>query len=593
MAKDLTQFIEQLKDKNDIADVIGRYVTLDRNGNKLWGRCPFHHEKTPSFAVNTDGQYFHCFGCSASGDVIKFIQEIESLDFMESVEFLCEKSGMEMPKDLSRNEDSKTQELKSQRDRLYQILKETARFYFASLKEKGEKITQYLNKRGVTNEFISKFGIGFSPDTDALIKYLTGLGFKAEDLKSAGVAMEKNGRLYDPLGTRLIIPIINAMGDVIAFGGRDMDGKSQAKYKNTAETPVFLKSKNLYAINLVKKQKQEKGTNSIIVVEGYMDAIALHQAGFGNTVASMGTSLTKEQAKLIKRFCDEVYICYDGDSAGQSATLRGLDILKNAGLNVKVITMPDGVDPDEYIKEHGNENFKNLLEKAPPLSDYKLTAIAKSFNLNTADGRRKYTLAAIKVIAGEENQIVKEELLKQLRDKTGLTYESLQRELENTNIKEEKPTNINSFSDFGQASMAVKAARFILYAVLNSKHYAKDYEILEGQLSDTAHIKIFQYIKNCKKEGKEIRISSLFEDNEFEQENICVLESGENITESEQEKCYNDCIGYFKVSTFENKMKILAGEFEKETDIDKRKELVLKIQELTMQQRTSKELKKK
>ncbi len=581
--RDFGAFIEQLKEKNDIERVVSGYVRLERRGGKLWGRCPFHNEKTPSFTINEEGQFYHCFGCGAGGDVIKFIQETESLSFIDAVKLLAEKSGMEMPDSFEKGQGD-AKELKEKRDKLYAVLKDSARYYYKCLSEKGASVVKYLINRGVTEEYIKKFGLGYSPDGEGLINYLEKAGHSREIIKAAGVGMEKDGRMYDPLGGRLIVPIISSMGDVIAFGGRDMQGTSPAKYKNTAETEVFTKSKQLYALNLVKKNREQRG-KGLIVVEGYMDAIALHQAGFGTAVASMGTSLTKEQAKLIKRFSDEAFICYDGDSAGQTATIRGLDILKNAGISVRVITMPEDTDPDEYIKEHGKEKFEELLKSAPPLADFKLSALQKRFDTGSADGRRKYARAAIQVIAAEENEITREELLKQLRNITGLTYESLKRELE-AEAQKAPDDKAAPLLNEGQVLPAVKAARFILYCMLHNKPWAKekDRQLIENFLTDTSHIKILEYIRECDKHNKEIRISSLFE-GEFEQETADTAECGGDMTEEEKEKYYSDCIKFFKAAEYENTLKMLTAQYENENDIEKRKQLVLKIQALAIEQK--------
>lgn len=579
--QDFSAFIEQLKEKNDITSVISGYVSLDRKGGKLWGRCPFHHEKTPSFTVNEEGQFYHCFGCGAGGDVIKFIQETESLPFIDAVKFLCEKSGLQMPNTMSGGEETDTKQKREKRDRLYAVLKDSARYYYNCLNESGAEVVKYLKNRGITEQYIKAFGLGYSPNSTGLIKHLSGKGHTSADIIAAGTAVKKDGKLFDPLGGRLIVPIINSLGDVIAFGGRDMQGTSLAKYKNTAETEVFTKSKQLYALNLVKKSRQYK--KGIIVVEGYMDAIALHQAGFPYAVASMGTSLTKEQAKLIKRFTDDAIICYDGDNAGQAATIRGLDILYNAGLSVRVISMPENIDPDEYIKANGKQSFENLMEKAMPLSDFKIATLKKSYNINTPDGKRKYAAAAIKIIAAEKGEIVKEELLKQLRNITGLTYESLKRELEAEGQQPNMATT-EQVADNTSATMNIKAARFIIYSLLKKKPYADIEDLPQEMLSSPSHIKILNYINECNKNNKPLRLSNLFE-GEFESEVALTAEAGDEMSDFEQELYYRDCKKFFKTAKYENQLKILTAEFDTEKDNEKRKQLALKIQAIMIEQK--------
>ena len=576
---DFPRFIEQLKDKNDIVDVVSKYVSLERKGNRFWGKCPFHHDKTPSFAVNVDGQFYHCFGCGASGDVIKFLREMESLDFMEAVELLCKRAGMKLPQHISGKDADEAQKLKKRRDRLYALLKDAAKFYHACLKSKGQKVVEYLHGRGISGSYIVKFGLGYSPDAHSLIDYLAKAGYTGEEMAAAGVAAYRESRPADPLAGRLIIPIITAMGDVVAFGCRDMRGTSPAKYKNTAESEVFTKSRHLFGLNLAKKFRPPDGGRKLIIVEGYMDAIALHQAGFGNAVANMGTSLTRDQAKLIKRYCDDVYICYDGDTAGQAATLRGLDILRQAGLGVKVVSMPADTDPDEYIRKEGVPSFEKLVEQALPLPDFKIRALSKNYNLGSADGKRKYTQKALEVIAAEDNASVREELLKQLRDLTGISYDSLKRDLEG--LQKSPPGQLPFPEPAGApAPMNVKAARFMLCCMLSEEEYATDYDLLERSLAEPAHIKVLGYIKECRREGRRPRKSAVYEISDDEAENLAILECGEAMTEAEKRAYYADCLKFFRLAELEEKLKIVTAEFEREQDNLRRKDLVFRIQEI-------------
>ncbi|MBQ0099106.1 MAG: DNA primase, partial [Firmicutes bacterium] len=327
-----TKFVDELKNKNDIVDVIGKYVHLEQKGTNFWGRCPFHHEKTASFCVNYNDQFFYCFGCHKSGDVITFIKEIESLDFADAVKFLAERAKIPMPE--MKYDDEKIKEEKKKKERLYEILREAAIFYAKNLKsEKADKHIEYIIKRKITGDVVSKFGLGASLSFNDLPNYLKEKGYNYEEMMESGVVDSKDGRYYDSLGGRLIIPLINQFNQVVAFAGRLLEKADFAKYKNTRETPVFTKGQNLFNINNVKKLKNEKGLDSLIIVEGQMDAISLYTAGFTNVVSSMGTALTKNQAKMLKRYVDKVYISYDGDFAGQKASIRGLEILKEEGLD--------------------------------------------------------------------------------------------------------------------------------------------------------------------------------------------------------------------------------------------------------------------
>ena len=360
-------YIEQLKSKNDIVEVVSQYCQLERRGGAFWARCPLpgHMEKTPSFCVNQAGQFYYCFGCSRGGDVIKFISEIENLTRIEAIRFLAQRVGMEVPDDKGYDEE-KADEARKSKERQLKILLESARFYVNNMKKpEAEPYIKYMLDRGFSQKTLRTFGIGVSLDYKSLPEHLKALGYSYDDMVKCGVVSYNEETGYtDFEAKRLIVPIIDNMGNVIAFGGRVIVKVDHGKYKNTRETGIFIKNRALYNINNLKNLRREKGAIPyIIMVEGYMDVIALHEAGFTNAVASMGTSLTVEQARLLQRYSDTVVISYDGDSAGQHATFRGLQILKDAGLDVKVLSLPDGLDPDELIKARGAAAYLALADE--------------------------------------------------------------------------------------------------------------------------------------------------------------------------------------------------------------------------------------
>ena len=379
------EFLTDVLARNDIVDVIGEYVQLKRKGQSHWGLCPFHGEKTPSFSVTQDKQFYYCFGCHAGGNAFQFIQNIEKCDFGEAVELLAGRAGLQMPE---KQNEANSREKEELRTVLYEIGRAAARFYHDKLySREGLKALEYLQNRGLTERIIKRFGLGYAPDNrDEAIRFLEAQGFSREHLKTFAVAGEKEGRWYDYFRNRVMYPIIDRRGRIIGFGGRVMDD-SQPKYLNSPETPVFNKRLNLFGLNLVQ---QIRNIERLIIVEGYMDVISMHQAGLPYTVASLGTALTEEQARLMRRYAEEVFIAYDGDSAGQKATLRSLDILKDAGLTVKVIAFPDGLDPDDYAKRFGLTGIEELMDKASPLIDYKLKTIAAECDLGSEEGRRRY-----------------------------------------------------------------------------------------------------------------------------------------------------------------------------------------------------------
>ena len=388
-------FLQELRLKNDITTVISSYVNLKRRGRNPVGLCPFHGEKTPSFTVYPETDSFYCFGCGAGGDVITFIKRIENLDYIDAVKLLAQRAGMNMP------ENSYDDSMQKLRQRIYEANREAARFFYAQLNSpNGKKALDYLHGRQLSDKTIRGFGLGFAPDswsalTDFLIKEK---GFYPSELIQANLSMNtRNGGLIDRFRNRVMFPIIDVRGNVIAFGGRIMTDE-KPKYLNTSDTPVFKKSNNLFALNRAKNTKEDK----LILCEGYMDVIALHQAGFDFAIATLGTALTQEQAVVIKRYTDTVVICYDADEAGQKATARAIEILRKEGLDIRVLTVPDGKDPDEYMKRHGANGhirFKQLIEATGNDIEYRISKLRQSYNINTADGKVKFMTEAAKLLS--------------------------------------------------------------------------------------------------------------------------------------------------------------------------------------------------
>ena len=394
-------FIAELKYRSDISEIASSYMQLKRRGRNLVGLCPFHGEKTPSFNIYTENGSFYCFGCSTGGDVITFIMKIENLDYMEAVKFLAQRAGMTVPEDAVDDTMSKL------RTRVFEANREAARFFYSKLySPEGKNALFYLKGRALTDNTIKRFGLGYSPNSRfALTNHLKSKGFTDSELLAANLvfkARSGNGvvdRFYD----RVMFPIIDLRGNVIAFGGRIMSDQ-KPKYLNTSDTIVFNKSHNLFSLNNAKNS----GTRRLILCEGYMDVIAVNQAGFADAVATLGTALTSEQAMLMKRYCDEVVICYDADEAGQKATARAISILRNVGLVVRVLSIPDSKDPDEFIRKNGDKGpaaFKNLLDKSGNDVEYRLFKLKQNCDLTTTDGRFSYLSQAVRVLASIDNRM--------------------------------------------------------------------------------------------------------------------------------------------------------------------------------------------
>ncbi len=584
------KFIEELKLKNNIVDIVGKYCVLKKRGSSHWACCPLpgHSEKTPSFTVNEAGQFFKCFGCGRGGDVITFIRTIENLDYVGAVRYLAENAGMAMPED---DRDFKKRESdKQSRDRLLSLMKDTALYYVHNLSnEKAQAHNEYLAYRGIERRTVTAFGIGASLDMFSLPKYLRSKGYTEEEMLKCGVCQKKTKEdgtsyVFDALWGRLIIPIINNLGSVIAFGGRLLEKKPNfAKYKNTQETELFVKNRTLYNINNLKKEKAKNGLTKIIMVEGYMDAISVYNAGFKNVVASMGTSLTVEQARLLKRYAGTVLISYDGDGAGQKATVRGLEILQKEGLEVRVVTLPEGLDPDDVIKKFGAEAYGKLLDESLPLVDFKVCNLKKEYDLNDTSGKRKYIAEAIRVIAERPTESEREDLLRKLGRDTDTTYESLRRDAESL-ISGKTPESSEPKGIPESKDGITNAERFVLCAALFDKTYAKDFNLYGYEFGSPVRNKIANIVLESRENGTRIfpsTISSVLSEDELSELNA-VLSSGDNVFGSDGEARYfMDCASLIMKSKLESELAQLNEVFKVETDTVKRKEIVAAIAKIT------------
>ena len=418
-------FLDELIARNPIEDVVGQYVNLKRSGSNLFGLCPFHGEKTPSFSVSPDKGIYYCFGCHKGGSVINFEMEIEGLSYPDAVRALAKRAGLEVP------EDEQYQSRYRQQERLWALHKEAARFFHSQLYAPiGANALQYATGRGMPKSILTKFGIGYAPDswTD-LADYLRSKNYTDQELRDSGLVTvsQKNGNLFDRFRDRLMFPIIDVRGNVIGFGGRIMNSsdKSAAKYLNSPETLIFNKRKNLFALNLAKKSK----LGYLILVEGYMDAIALHQYGFDCAVASLGTALTEDGANLLSRYTDQVVLIYDGDEAGQNATQRAIPILEKAGLQVKVLKMRDAKDPDEYLKKFGADRFRILLEESANRVEYQLNAILKKYDLRDDEQKVQYLQESAELIGSLSSAVQREVYGGRVAEAAGISEDAMKLEV--------------------------------------------------------------------------------------------------------------------------------------------------------------------
>ena len=417
-------FLDELVARNPIEDVVGHYVTLKRSGANMFGLCPFHGEKTASFSVAPDKGIYYCFGCHKGGGVINFMMELEGLSYPDAVRKLAARVGMEVP------EDEQYQSRYRQQERLWALHKEAARFFHSQLYSPiGKTALEYAFGRGMSKSILTTFGVGYAPDTwDSLVKAMRAKGYTDQELKDSGLVTvsQKNGNIFDRFRDRLMFPIIDVRGNVIGFGGRIIkNDPNAAKYLNSPETIIFNKRKNLFGLNLAKKSK----AGSLILVEGNIDVVALHQYGFDNAVASLGTSLTEEQAALMTRYAEQVILIYDGDKAGQNATQRAIPILEKAGLQVKVLQLKDAKDPDEFLKKFGADRFKLLLEDSSNRVEYQLNAIAKKYDIREDDQKVKFINEAAEFLGTLSNAVQREVYGHRVADAAKISYDALKLEV--------------------------------------------------------------------------------------------------------------------------------------------------------------------
>lgn len=526
-------FLQELKARCELSDIASSYVNLKRVGRNMVGLCPFHSEKSPSFNVFTEDGSFYCFGCGAGGDVITFIRKIENLDYMEAIRFLAQRAGLQVP------ESGVDDGMSRLRARIMEINRETARFYNSVLNsEQGAAGLRYLQGRGLTANTIRRFGLGFAPESRyALVNYLEKKGYSQNEMTLSNVAFKgRSGKAIDRFYGRVMYPIIDLRGNIIAFGGRILTDE-KPKYLNTSETPVFNKGSYLFALNFAKNS----GGEQLILCEGYMDVISLHQAGFTNAVATLGTALTPGQAHLMARYTKEVIICYDSDEAGQKAASRAIPILRDTGILVKVLTISGGKDPDEYIRsngENGRAKFKNMLDACGNDVEYRLQKIRQSCNLQNAEGRVAYLTGATEVLASLENRIEQEVYAGKLAEEIGVERTAIMLQVDKLHSRLRKNREQKEFKAFQQQTVGyrdsinpeksqhLRAASaeeaLIAYIVNNPEHAIQIFDVLPPEKFVTAfNRRVYQVIMGRIIDGKAASLTDISEG--FSMEEIAAI----------------------------------------------------------------------
>ena len=506
--------IEEVISQNDIVEVVSEYVTLKKSGRNYMGLCPFHREKSPSFCVSIDKQIFKCFGCSEGGNVITFIMKIENIDFWEAVEMLAERANIDTTRYEVNNYYNKIESTKKDmKDVMYKLNRDVGLFYHNNLiellKEDRNDVKDYIISRKLDIKTINKFGIGYSTGKETLYDYLIRLGYSDEEIMASDIILKsKTGRKYDRFFDRIMFPIFDIRDRTIAFGGRafgeKVKNKTVPKYYNSQESDIYHKGKTLYLMNFAKRNKLE----NIIIVEGYMDAIALQKFGFNNAVASLGTALTENQARLIKKYTDNVIIGYDQDGAGQAATLRGLDILANHGLNVKVLKLDreDVKDPDEYLNKYGPERLQNCINKAISLVEFKISILEKDLNLENFDSKVKFLTGVSNILSKIDNNIERDMYIDKVSKKYGMSPGPILKEVEKgLKLKKDDEVQIdmNALNKKMQLVTTVRKRQDqYIVALLLSKNKRVQEEILRSisseDIDDENVRKIFDFILSLK-----------------------------------------------------------------------------------------------
>ena len=590
------EIIEKVRSSSDILEVVSQYITLKKAGSNYTGLCPFHNEKTPSFTVSPSKQFYHCFGCGEGGDVISFIMKEERLSFPEAVKFLADRAGII----IEEKDDLKSRKIREKKELIYKVNKDAAIYFYNNLK-KNKSALSYLNKRRIDYKTINKFGIGFAENSwDSLYKHLNTCGYSEEDLECAGLIIKRKNSsgYYDRFRNRIIFPIINTNRKVLAFGGRSIDSK-MPKYLNSPETPVFYKGNNLYGLNVVNKK-----LNKIVLVEGYMDVISLYNNDINYCVASLGTALTPNQAKLLKSFHEEVFICYDSDEAGLKAASRAIDILKDEGINGKVILLPTGQDPDDFIKKNGKERFEQLFKDSLNYIDFKMHFVKRKYKLNDPEDNINFTKEMVELLKTVDSPIERDVFLDKIAKETNISKEAISKEYlgKNTNnitYVKDKYINRNYRNNKDKIIPVknilepahIKAEKCIIYLLMKDikifneiKEEIKPNDFMNYECIELAKF-IFSYYENNEKFDLKELISFFDNREDIDYKKIEeILNQNINISDENMHIVIEDLIGTIKESKLKERRNEIIKEIKKlDTKKDKDERDVERFEKLCME----------
>lgn len=571
------EILDEVKSSNDIVDVISQYISLKRSGRNYFGLCPFHNEKSPSFSVSPDKQIFHCFGCGVGGNVITFISKIEGIGFKEAIEVLAEKANIKLPT-IENSADSKKEELKA---KVYKVNNFTAEYYHKKLYEPTSKIAQdYVKKRQLNNETLQSFKIGFSGKFDELYRALKKEGFNDEEILESGlVNKNENGKYIDRYRNRLMIPILDERNRVIAFGGRVLDD-SKPKYINSPENIVYNKGSHLFGLNVAKKGD----TKRLLIVEGYMDAISLHQRGITNVVASLGTALTTRQGWLLRKNCEQVILGFDSDGAGQTAVLRAMEVMQNMGCDMRVLQMSGAKDPDEYVVKYGAVRFQKLLDEAISLIEFKIKILQKDLNLESASDKIKFLNEIAKLISKIENTMEREIYIEKIAKGYNISKEAIYAEVNklqysnrrSSNVLEkERPVVSRVKKEKNISEEVIKRENTIIWLLINSVETYKTIKenIKIEDFKNEENKEILKEIYNSLENGNN-NISSVLdhiEDEKIQGHLTEIMAEDYGITDNK--KAIEDLLSKYELERLESKRDRLIEELSQEQNAEKKKSI--------------------
>lgn len=585
MARYSEEILNEVRQSNDIVDVISQYVHLKRSGRNYFGLCPFHNEKSPSFSVSPDKQIFHCFGCGVGGNVITFVSQIEGLNFVETVQMLAERANVQLPT-LQNNGDTQREILK---DKVYKVNEFTAEYYHQNLYKPQAKIAQeYVKKRQLTNETLKSFRIGFSGKFDELYQELKKQGFQEQEILESGlVNKNERGQYIDRYRNRLMFPICDARGRVIAFGGRVLDD-SKPKYINSPENVVYSKGRHLFGLNVAKKGDTKK----ILIVEGYMDVISLHQRGITNVVASLGTALTEQQGWLLRKNSEQIILSFDSDEAGIKAKLRSIEILQNMGCDLRVLQLEGAKDPDEYILKYGNMRFQNAVDKAFSVVEFKVKILKKELNLENTNDKIKFLNEIAKLISKVDNTMEREVYIEKIAKEYDISKEAIYAEVNKLTYKNDKtekvlerpkPVVTHKKVEKKEVSESIKRRENTIISILLTGDLSI-YEIIKQNIKpedfqDEINQKIAQKLYEEFEKGNS-NINGIIDNLEQDQQNQITMIMAEDYEIEDLEKAIDDIIQAYKRDKLNNrKLKILEL-LEQSSDNEEKKKLEKELSDI-------------